>query len=140
MRCAFLIRFGRMAWLIDNPLCFPRHYPHRHPLDRPLCTVDMTIIAGSGLLSISIAFNSMSLHGTCTAVFVVVATIITFILASIQTLEKIAWITYAGFISLVVSRESFRGIELRVGLGLIYWMGVLSPRGDRRCRRGGPTG
>lgn len=63
----------------------------------------MTIIAGSGLLSISIAFNSMSLHGTCTAVFVVVATIITFILASIQTLEKIAWITYAGFISLVVS-------------------------------------
>jgi hypothetical protein len=47
----------------------------------------------------------MSLHGTCTAVFVVVATIITFILASIQTLEKIAWITYAGFISLVVSRE-----------------------------------
>lgn len=100
----------------------------------------MTIIAGSGLLSISIAFNSMSLHGTCTAVFVVVATIITFILASIQTLEKIAWITYAGFISLVVSRESFRGIELRVGLGLIYWMGVLSPRRDRRCRRGGPTG
>jgi len=76
----------------------------------------MTIIAGSGLLSISIALNSISLHGTCTAVFVAVATIATFLLASIQTLEKIAWVTYAGFISLVVSRELG---ERSMSIGLI---------------------
>jgi hypothetical protein len=85
----------------------------------------MTIIAGSGLLSISIALNSISMHGTCTAVFVAVATIATFLLASIQTLEKIAWVTYAGFISLVVSRES-RPIVLLSSPGEIL-NGVLSP-------------
>jgi len=63
----------------------------------------MTTVAGSALLSISIAFNAMSLHGTCTAVFVAVATIIVFLLASIQTLDKVAWITWAGALSLVVS-------------------------------------
>lgn len=63
----------------------------------------MTTVAGSALLSISIAFNAMSLHGTCTAVFVAVATILVFLLASIQTLDKVAWITWAGALSLVVS-------------------------------------
>jgi hypothetical protein len=63
----------------------------------------MTTVAGSALLSISIAFNAMSLHGTCTAVFVAVATILVFLMASIQTLDKVAWITWAGALSLVVS-------------------------------------
>ena len=81
---------------IPPPMLIPSHH-----VGGP----DMTIIAGSGLLSISIALNSISLHGTCTAVFMVVAMICAFLLASIQTLEKISWITYAGFVSLVVSRE-----------------------------------
>ena len=66
----------------------------------------MTTVAGSALLSISIAFNAMSLHGTCTAVFVVVAMVMVFLLASIQTLDKVAWITWSGALSLVVSSES----------------------------------
>lgn len=63
----------------------------------------MTTVAGSALLSISIALNAVSLHATCTAVFVVVATIAVFLLASIQTLEEVAWITWAGALSLVAS-------------------------------------
>jgi hypothetical protein len=63
----------------------------------------MTTVAGSALLSISIALNAISLHGTCTAVFVAVATIVVFLLASIQTLEQVAWITWSGAASLVIS-------------------------------------
>lgn len=40
----------------------------------------MIMVVGSGLLSISIALNAISDHGTCTAVFVVVAAIVTFML------------------------------------------------------------
>jgi hypothetical protein len=53
-------------------------------------------VAGAGMLGISIALNSLSSHGTCTAVFVAVAAIIGFALASIQTLGKISWLAWVG--------------------------------------------
>lgn len=40
------------------------------------------------MLGISIGFNAVSSHGTCTAVFVAVAAVIGFGLSSIQTLGK----------------------------------------------------
>ncbi|CAI7655234.1 unnamed protein product [Penicillium manginii] len=51
---------------------------------------------GSALLSISISFNALTDHGTCTAVFVAVAAIIAFIFSSIQTLARISWLAWAG--------------------------------------------
>ncbi|KAJ6000632.1 hypothetical protein N7481_001041 [Penicillium waksmanii] len=45
---------------------------------------------GSALLSISISFNALTDHGTCTAVFVAVAAIIAFMFSSIQTLARIS--------------------------------------------------
>ena len=48
------------------------------------------------MLGISIALNSLSTHGTCTAVFVAVAAIAGFLLASIQTLGKISWLAWVG--------------------------------------------
>ncbi|KAJ5087349.1 hypothetical protein N7456_010965 [Penicillium angulare] len=53
-------------------------------------------IAGSGMLSISIALNAVSAHGTCTAVFVAVAAAIGFILGSIQTLGRMTWLAWGG--------------------------------------------
>ena len=55
-----------------------------------------TCVAGSGMLGISIALNSLSVHGTCTAVFVAIACVVGFALASIQTLSKISWIAWVG--------------------------------------------
>ena len=37
--------------------------------------LDWIFVAGSAMLSISIALNALSLHGACTAVFVAVAAI-----------------------------------------------------------------
>ena len=44
----------------------------------------MTCIAGSALLGISTALNAMSLHATCTAVFVAVAAVVTLPLSLIH--------------------------------------------------------
>ncbi|KAE8135115.1 transmembrane amino acid transporter protein-domain-containing protein [Aspergillus pseudotamarii] len=55
--------------------------------------------SGSGLLSTSIGLNAVSAHGTCTAVFVAVASIVSFSLASIRTLGKMKWAAWAGVAS-----------------------------------------
>ncbi|WWC88616.1 uncharacterized protein L201_003529 [Kwoniella dendrophila CBS 6074] len=61
----------------------------------------MTCVAASGLLGISIGLNAISSHGTCTAVFVAVATIVTFFLACVQTLGKISWLGWVGLVSIM---------------------------------------
>ncbi|OJJ08938.1 hypothetical protein ASPVEDRAFT_90145 [Aspergillus versicolor CBS 583.65] len=58
-------------------------------------------VSGSGLLSISIALNAISTHGACTAVFVAVAAILTYILCSIRTLGRMKWITSTGLVSIL---------------------------------------
>lgn len=65
----------------------------------------MTTIAGSAMLSVSIALNAVSLHGTCTAAFVAIAAILGFGLGSIQTLGKITWLTWVGLISVCTSSK-----------------------------------
>jgi hypothetical protein len=65
--------------------------------------IDMVCSAGSGMLSTSIAFNAITLHGTCTVVFVVVAAIISAILGSIQTLSRVSVLGYIGLVSIMSS-------------------------------------
>ena len=48
------------------------------------------------MLGISIGFNALSVHGACTAIFVVVAALIGFLFGSIQTLGKVSWIAWVG--------------------------------------------
>lgn len=66
---------------------------------------DWIFVAGSGILGISISFNAISNHGTCTAVFVVIAAIIGFSMASIRTLVKITWIAWAELLCIMLSGE-----------------------------------
>ncbi|KAF2964536.1 hypothetical protein GQX73_g9049 [Xylaria multiplex] len=61
------------------------------------------LVAGSGMLGISIALNAISTHGTCTAVFVAVAAIIGFSLSSIQTLGRITWLAWIGLASILTA-------------------------------------
>ena len=63
----------------------------------------MTFIAGSAFLSVSIALNAISLHATCTQVFVVVGLIICYGLASIQTLDRVSYIGWIGLTSIIVA-------------------------------------
>lgn len=58
------------------------------------------------MLSVSIALNAISMHATCTAVFVAVAAIVAFSLASIQTLHRIGWIAWVGVSSIIIAGRS----------------------------------
>ncbi|GKZ39710.1 hypothetical protein AbraIFM66950_000987 [Aspergillus brasiliensis] len=58
---------------------------------------------GSALLSISIAFNALSDHGACTAIFVAVAAIIAFTFSSIQTLGRISWLAWVGVSCVIIA-------------------------------------
>jgi amino acid permease len=58
-------------------------------------------IAGSAMLGVSIGLNAVSTHGACTAVFVAVAFVIAFAVASIRTLGKISWLAWVGMFSIL---------------------------------------
>ncbi|RMJ21592.1 hypothetical protein PHISP_07536 [Aspergillus sp. HF37] len=62
-----------------------------------------TFCSGSGMLSTSIGLNAVSAHGACTAVFVVVAAIASFGLASIRTLGKIKWVAWVGLVCIFIA-------------------------------------
>lgn len=58
-------------------------------------------VAGSGMLGLSIGLNAVSVHATCTAVFVALAAILACIFGSIQTLHKISWLAWVGLIAIM---------------------------------------
>jgi len=80
-----------------------KHVSHRSLADDMIAWI---MVAGSGMISTSIALNAVSTHGTCSAVFTAVAAICTFILASIRTLNKMSWLAWIGTASVLVASES----------------------------------
>lgn len=58
------------------------------------------------MLGISIGLNAVSTHGACTAVFVAVAAIVGFSLASIQTLGRITWLAWIGLMCIITASKS----------------------------------
>ena len=94
--------------------------------------LDWIFASGSGLLSTSIGLNAMSSHGTCTAVFVAVAAIISFGLASIRTLGKIKWTAWVGLGCIVVAgKYSDIQTDTVLTFGSIY--GYNSSRGPKQA-------
>lgn len=59
------------------------------------------------MLGISISLNAISTHGTCTAVFVVVAAIIGGVLGSIQTLHEVSWLAWVGATSILTASKCY---------------------------------
>lgn len=90
--------------------------------------VGWTFVAGSGMLGISIGLNTVSSHATCTAVFVVVAAVVTFVFSSIQTLGRISWLAWVGICCIVTSRKSslhnYSYIKFDPAIVLIVTIGV----------------
>lgn len=71
---------------------------------------DEIFVSASAILGTSIGLNAVSTHGACTAVFVGIAALATFALASIRTLAKISWLVWIGLSCILVSgmRSIFR--------------------------------
>ncbi|GAA5875966.1 hypothetical protein JCM8547_000667 [Rhodosporidiobolus lusitaniae] len=62
-----------------------------------------TFVAGSAFIGISTALNAISIHGTCTVVFVTVAAVVTYPFAALPRLENIKWLSWVGLLSIVPS-------------------------------------
>ncbi|OGE56961.1 hypothetical protein PENARI_c002G02369 [Penicillium arizonense] len=60
-------------------------------------------VAGSGMLGLSIALNSVSTHATCTAVFVAISAIAGIGFASIRTLGRISWLAWIGLVAIITA-------------------------------------
>jgi hypothetical protein len=63
----------------------------------------MVTCLGSGLVGLSIALNAVSLHATCTVVWVVIVAVVASAFGAIRTLDKISWLGWAGIVSIVGS-------------------------------------
>jgi hypothetical protein len=66
------------------------------------------------MLGISIGLNAVSSHATCTAVYVAIAAIVAFALASIQTLGRISWLAWLGLFCILTSSDLFLSESLPI--------------------------
>ncbi|WQF78085.1 Putative amino acid transporter, transmembrane domain-containing protein [Colletotrichum destructivum] len=58
----------------------------------------LALTAGAGMLASSVALNALSGHGACTMAFVGVAAAVAFLIGGgFRSLDKIAWVSWAGF-------------------------------------------
>ncbi|KAL0579326.1 hypothetical protein V5O48_002659 [Marasmius crinis-equi] len=61
------------------------------------------LCAGAGILGVSIALNALSEHAICSVWFSLVSTVFIVAAASIRKFHDIAWLTWAGFVSVFVA-------------------------------------
>lgn len=55
------------------------------------------------MLGLSIGFNAVSDHATCTAVFVAVAAAIGMSLGSLRTMSRISWLAWIGIVCILIA-------------------------------------
>lgn len=61
------------------------------------------LCTGSGILGLSVAFNTFSSHGACSVWFGFVSAVLIAGCASVRKFHKLSWLTFAGFISVFVA-------------------------------------
>ncbi|TIB62952.1 hypothetical protein E3P78_02159 [Wallemia ichthyophaga] len=60
-------------------------------------------VLGAQLLSISIAFNAITAHGTCTVVFTIVAMLLVASVGSLRTYRMLSWLAWIGVFCILAS-------------------------------------
>ncbi|WVR00370.1 hypothetical protein IAU59_007513 [Kwoniella sp. CBS 9459] len=84
----------------------------------------LVCVAGASFLSMSVGFNTITEHATCTVVWTIVCMVIIGTLSSIQTLSRISWIGWVGLVSILSAV-----ITLMVAVGTADRLS-LAPPGD----------
>ncbi|SGY39804.1 BQ5605_C003g02279 [Microbotryum silenes-dioicae] len=96
-------RFGKELLGTLYALCESCRYesPLRNPALIRFLTTDTLCICASGLLSISIALNALTNHGTCSVTFVAAGSIAVYFLSIIRTIDKISFLGWIGMVSIL---------------------------------------
>ncbi|KAI0885529.1 amino acid transporter [Annulohypoxylon maeteangense] len=68
-----------------------------------LYLIAFVLCAGTGIIGLSVAFNTLSDHAACTVWWGFLSTVIITIAASIRTLRNIGWLTWVGFLSIFLA-------------------------------------
>lgn len=63
--------------------------------------IEVVATAGAGFLSISVAFNTITAHATCTVVWSVIGAVLVGAISAIQTLDRISWLGWVGLVSIL---------------------------------------
>lgn len=64
---------------------------------------NFVFVSASAIVAVSTALNAVSVHAACTAVFIAVAAVVGWLLASIKTLGNITWLGWVGMASIIAS-------------------------------------
>lgn len=96
-----------------------QYYPHMHSIGDAaqllfgkagrefigiIYYIYVTLVAGAGMLTVSVALNTLSEHGTCTMVFLGVTCAATFLVGTVfRSLEKVSWISWIGVAGIIIS-------------------------------------
>ncbi|KAJ5279054.1 hypothetical protein N7478_004426 [Penicillium angulare] len=64
----------------------------------------LTLVAGAGLLTTSVALNAISDHGTCTTIFVGITAAATLFFGTVfRSLDKVSWLAWVGVASIFLA-------------------------------------
>ena len=86
--------------------------------------IEIVATCGAGFLSISVAFNTITSHATCTVAWTVIGAVMVGVVSGIQTLDKLSWLGWVGLVSILSSV-----ITLTVAVG-VSDRPSLAPAGD----------
>lgn len=62
------------------------------------------IVASSGIIGVSAAFNALSRHAMCTVYWSLVSTAIVALFASVRKFAHVGWLTWVGFFSVFAAK------------------------------------
>lgn len=68
-----------------------------------LFLVAFVLVGASGIVGTSTALNALSNHSMCTNYFSIIATVMVFVAGSPRKFEKVAWVTWVGFLSVFIA-------------------------------------
>ena len=96
-----------------------QYYPHMHSIGDAaellfgkgarefvgiIYYIYLALVAGAGMLTVSVALNALSEHGTCTMVFLAVTCAASFFIGTaFRSLEKVSWLSWIGVAGIIVS-------------------------------------
>ncbi|GMK54814.1 hypothetical protein CspeluHIS016_0114000 [Cutaneotrichosporon spelunceum] len=65
--------------------------------------INFVFVSASAIVAVSTALNAVSVHATCTAVFIAASAVVGWMLTSIKTLGNITWLGWVGMVSILAS-------------------------------------
>jgi amino acid permease len=96
-----------------------QYYPHMHSIGDAaellfgkaarefvgfIYYIYVALVAGAGMLTVSVALNALSDHGTCTMVFLAVTCLVALVIGTgFRSLEKVSWISWVGVAGIIIS-------------------------------------